>query len=77
MNDDLQRIKAALRRGAIDRNAKTALALGLAMSGAIISLPALAVTTAGTMTALYAAKLCKKQSERKENTLRIIDENDF
>ena len=61
----LDRIRRALRKGAIDRNAKTALALGAAMSGAIISLPALAITTTGTLTGLYVLRCRKKRKDQK------------
>jgi len=43
-----------LRTAAVKRNAKTALFLGIASSGAIISAPALAVTAVGSFASLYA-----------------------
>ena len=48
-----------LRAAAIRRNAKTALFLGLASSGAIVSAPALAVTVVGSFTGLYIWGLAK------------------
>jgi len=74
---DLQRIKKALRKGAIDRNAKTALALGAAMSGAIISLPALAVTTTGALAGLCLMNYRKQKRDEAAKKLNIIPENDF
>ena len=71
------RIKCALRRGAIARNAKTALVLGAAMSGAIISLPALAVTTTGALAGLYYLKFRKKKTDKKIRKLNIISDEDF
>ena len=54
--DDLDRIRLALRKGSIDRNAKTALAVGCAVSGAIVSLPAFVATSAVTISFLYYQK---------------------
>jgi hypothetical protein len=54
MNDTpIQRINKSLRHAAIRRNAKTALFLGIASSGAIVSMPALAVTAMGSLASLY------------------------
>ena len=74
---DLQRIKKALRKGAIDRNAKTALALGVAMSGAIISLPALSVTTIGALAGLCLIKYRKQKRDEVTKKLNVILENKF
>lgn len=46
--DPLQRIRHSLRKGAVDRNLKTALILGTGASGAFISLPWFAATAVGT-----------------------------
>lgn len=75
--ENLLRIKKALRKGAIDRNAKTALALGLAMSGAIISLPVLAATTSTTLMGLYLLKCRKKTLTKKQNNLSLYEGDDF
>ena len=73
----LDRIKRALRKGAIDRNAKTALALGAAMSGAVISLPALAVTTTGALAGLCYLKYRKKKIDKEIEKLNVISDDDF
>ncbi len=52
-NSSIDRINQALRTAAIKRNAKTALFLGVAASGSIISIPALAVTAFGSLAGLY------------------------
>jgi len=49
----MQRINQSLRNAAVKRNAKTALFLGVAASGAIVSTPALAITAMGSLTGLY------------------------
>jgi len=53
---EYQRVKSVLRRAAIERNAKTALILGVAASGAFFGLPGLALTAAGTTLAVSLAK---------------------
>lgn len=55
LESDIGRIKKSLRRGAIERNVKTALIIAAAASGALISTPALIVTAGVTMGALYIA----------------------
>jgi diphthamide biosynthesis methyltransferase len=55
--DDYQRIKSALRKAAVERNAKTALILGAAASGAVFGLTGLAITAAGATIALSVMKL--------------------
>ena len=52
-NTPMQRINQSLRNAAVKRNAKTALFLGVAASGAIVSTPALAITAMGSLTGLY------------------------
>jgi hypothetical protein len=52
-NEAIERINKSLRYASIKRNAKTALFLGIASSGAIISMPALAVTAMGSLAGLY------------------------
>jgi hypothetical protein len=54
--DDYQRIKSALRNAAVERNAKTALIVGAAASGAIFGLTGLAITAAGATIVLSIAK---------------------
>ena len=76
-DSDLQRIKNVLRKGAIDRNAKTALALGVAMSGAIISVPALAVTATTAMAGLYVLKWRKQMKNDYSAKLNEISNDDF
>lgn len=71
------RIKRALRKGAVDRNAKTALALGAAMSGAVVSLPALAVTTTGVLVGLCYVKFRKKKKYEEIGKLNIVSDDDF
>ena len=77
IDPDLQRIRNALRKGAIDRNAKTALALGVAMSGAIISAPALAVTATTAMASLYLLKWRKQMQNDYSEKLNEISEDEF
>ena len=52
-NTPMQRINQSLRNAAVKRNAKTALLLGVAASGAIVSTPALAITAMGSLAGLY------------------------
>ena len=52
-NTPMQRINQSLRNAAIKRNAKTALFLGVAASGAIVSTPALAITAMGSLAGIY------------------------
>lgn len=52
-NTQIQRINQSLRNAAVKRNAKTALFLGVAASGAIVSTPALAITAMGSLAGLY------------------------
>jgi diphthamide biosynthesis methyltransferase len=54
--DDYQRIKSALRKAAVERNAKTALIVGAAASGAIFGLTGLAITAAGATIVLSVMK---------------------
>ena len=54
LQESMPRVAKSLRTAAIRRNAKTALFLGIASSGAIISAPALAVTAVGSFATLYA-----------------------
>ena len=53
-NTPMNRINQSLRLAAVKRNAKTALFLGVAASGAIVSTPVLAVTAMGSLAGLYA-----------------------
>lgn len=53
-NTPMNRINQSLRTAAVKRNAKTALFLGVAASGAIVSTPLLAVTAMGSLAGLYA-----------------------
>ena len=53
-NTPMNRINQSLRTAAVKRNAKTALFLGVAASGAIVSTPVLAVTAVGSLAGLYA-----------------------
>ena len=52
-NTAFERINHSLRTAAVKRNAKTALFLGVAASGAIVSTPVLAVTAMGSLAGLY------------------------
>ena len=52
-NTPMQRINQSLRNAAVKRNAKTALFLGVAASGAIVSTPALAISAMGSLAGLY------------------------
>ena len=52
-NSTMDRINQSLRTAAVKRNAKTALFLGVAASGAIVSTTALAVTAFGSLAGLY------------------------
>ena len=52
-NTPIERINQSLRTAAVKRNAKTALFLGVAASGAIVSTPVLAVTAMGSLAGLY------------------------
>jgi len=61
-SDEYQRIRRSLRKAAIERNAKTALILGAAASGAFFGLPGLAVTAAGATIALSVAKWRQDQA---------------
>ena len=64
---DLERIKVALRKGAIQRNGKTALLLGIALSGAIVGTPWLIATLGGTSLYLYTfGKRKEKFSKGKD-----------
>ena len=55
-SDEYQRIRKSLRKASIERNAKTALVLGAAASGAVFGLTGLAVTAAGATIAVSVAK---------------------
>lgn len=57
----LPKIAKKLRTDAIKRNAKTALFLGIASSGAIISAPVLAATFVGSFTGLFLWDLTQKK----------------
>ncbi len=76
MEEDLQRIRKALHRGFIARNTKTALTLGVAVSGAIISTQVMAVTIVLTIASLYLLKLKKNTTQKRINDLNIIDNID-
>ena len=52
-NTPFERINHSLRTAAVKRNAKTALFLGVAASGAIVSTPVLAITAMGSLAGLY------------------------
>ena len=54
--DEYQRMRKSLRKAAIDRNAKTALVLGAAASGALFGLAGLAITAAGATIAVSVVK---------------------
>lgn len=54
--DEYQRMRKSLRKAAIDRNAKTALVLGAAASGALFGLTGLAITAAGATIAVSVVK---------------------
>lgn len=54
--DEYQRIRRSLRKAAIERNAKTALVLGAAASGALFGLTGLAITAAGATIAVSVVK---------------------
>jgi hypothetical protein len=54
--DEYQRMRKTLRKAAIDRNAKTALVLGAAASGALFGLTGLAITAAGATIAVSVVK---------------------
>ena len=77
MDPDLYRIKRALRRGSIDRNAKTALALGIAISGGFFSMPALAATISGTFLGIVFLRNRKRTRDKQIEKLNIIDNDDF
>ena len=57
----MNRINQSLRTAAVKRNAKTALFLGVAASGAIVSTPVLAVTAMGSLAGLYAWDYIQKR----------------
>ena len=61
IKESFPQVAKAFRAAAIKRNAKTALFLGIASSGAIISAPALAVTVVGSFTGLYLWDLTQKK----------------
>ncbi len=54
--DEYQRMRKSLRKAAIDRNAKTALVLGAAASGALFGLTGLAITATGATIAISVVK---------------------
>ena len=56
------KVTKSLRAASIKRNAKTALFLGVASSGAIVSAPALAVTAVGSFAALYLWGIANRNS---------------
>ena len=53
---NLKRINLALRKASIQRNGKTALVLGLAVSGALVGTPWLLATMGGASLYLLASK---------------------
>jgi hypothetical protein len=55
-NDEYQKIRKGLRKASIDRNAKTALIIGAAASGAFFGLTGLAITAAGATIAVSVTK---------------------
>ena len=57
----MKRINQSLRTAAVTRNAKTALFLGIAASGAIVSSSVLAVTAMGSLAGLYAWDYLQKK----------------
>jgi hypothetical protein len=68
--DEIQRIKAALNRGRLERNLKTAIILLAASSGALVSQPVLAATATGTLISLLLANMIKsKQSRDNQSSL--------
>lgn len=66
-SSDIKRIKAALKRGQIRRNVKTAVILLVASSGAFVSQPALAITACGTFISLLIAS--KFQGSQKKESI--------
>jgi hypothetical protein len=65
---EIKRIKASLNKARIQRNAKTAVILLVASSGALISQSALAITAAGTFaTLILTTKIKTWQSSRKND----------
>jgi hypothetical protein len=68
--DEIQRIKAALNRGRLQRNLKTAIILLAASSGALVSQPVLAATSTGTLISLLLTNMIKsKQSRDNQSSL--------
>ena len=61
--DSMPKVAQTLRSKAIKRNARTALFLGIASSGAVVSTPALVVTFFGSLLTMYAWKQVKKTNE--------------
>ena len=57
---NLKRINLALRNASIQRNGKTALVLGLAVSGALVGTPWLLATMGGASLYLLASKKTKQ-----------------
>ena len=57
---NLKRINLALRKASIQRNGKTALVLGLAVSGALVGTPWLLATMGGASLYLFASKKSKQ-----------------
>ena len=57
----MKRINQSLRSASVKRNAKTALFLGVAASGAIVSTSVLAVTAMGSLAGLYAWDYIQKR----------------
>lgn len=57
---NLKRINLALRNASLQRNGKTALVLGLAVSGALVGTPWLLATMGGASLYLLASKKTKQ-----------------
>ena len=64
--ENLQRIQASLKRGAIQRNGKTALFVGLAISGAVMGTPGLIASIAGASLILATIKVINKNSNSSQ-----------
>lgn len=66
--DEIKRIKAAINRGRIQRNLKTAAILLIASSGSLISQPALAITATGTLVSLMLSnKISSKRTKDNQS----------
>jgi hypothetical protein len=67
--DEIKRIKAALNRGRLQRNIKTAIIVLAATSGALVSQPVLAVTATGTLISLLLANMIKSKQSRDNQSI--------